>query len=262
MSTSLVHIISATSSYDGNTLTTSQHAMCGALLGSYQEAVNAGHPTGNYIGSTVRAARAKGVTCPGCLARMTLDVPGEWVSINDIIAPVTIEASNGNRRVITLIEHHGLGLPTVVFENGDTNTWTRDTRFFVVDGHADKGERFIATAVAAYVKTALWATTAHDEDGDVDENLDTLGYTIDDLTPAALADVEADVEGFVVSCWADVRDLDPEQVGHDLLLTRDGHGAGFWDRGLGERGDRLTAMAKPYGDSNFHVGDDGKIHVG
>ncbi len=28
----------------------------------------------------------------------------------------------------------------------------------------------------------------------------------------------------------DLRDCDPEQIGHDLWLTRNGHGAGFWDR--------------------------------
>lgn len=35
--------------------------------------------------------------------------------------------------------------------------------------------------------------------------------------------------------------------GHDFYLTREGHGAGFWDRGLGELGDYLTRVAKSYG---------------
>ena len=28
-----------------------------------------------------------------------------------------------------------------------------------------------------------------------------------------------------------------------------GHGAGFWDRGLGEVGDKLTALCRPYGEA-------------
>lgn len=38
-----------------------------------------------------------------------------------------------------------------------------------------------------------------------------------------------------------------EQAGHDFCLSRNGHGAGFWDGGWGEHGDKLHAMTKPYG---------------
>ena len=38
-----------------------------------------------------------------------------------------------------------------------------------------------------------------------------------------------------------------ECAGHDFYLTRCGHGAGFWDRGLGELGDRLSKASKAYG---------------
>lgn len=46
-----------------------------------------------------------------------------------------------------------------------------------------------------------------------------------------------------------------ERFGHDMALTRNGHGAGFWDRGLpGDAGDVLTAWAKSLG--SLHVFDD------
>ena len=38
-----------------------------------------------------------------------------------------------------------------------------------------------------------------------------------------------------------------EQAGHDFWLTRNGHGAGFWDRGLGALGETLTKWAKAAG---------------
>lgn len=52
----------------------------------------------------------------------------------------------------------------------------------------------------------------------------------------------------------------PDQCGHDFWLTRNGHGAGFWDRGLGKIGEKLTAACKLMGDVNLYRGDDGKIY--
>lgn len=48
-----------------------------------------------------------------------------------------------------------------------------------------------------------------------------------------------------------------ELFGHDFYLTREGHGAGFWDRGLGELGDYLTKITKAYGSAEelFDSGD-------
>ena len=49
-----------------------------------------------------------------------------------------------------------------------------------------------------------------------------------------------------------------EQAGHDFFLTRNGHGAGFWDRywnetELAARGDALTKLCRPHGDTNEYV---------
>lgn len=43
-----------------------------------------------------------------------------------------------------------------------------------------------------------------------------------------------------------------ERAGHDFWLTRNGHGAGFWDRGLGALGERLSEAAKVYGSADDH----------
>lgn len=55
--------------------------------------------------------------------------------------------------------------------------------------------------------------------------------------------------------------VSPEQAGHDFWLTRNGHGAGFWVRNLGEAGDALTAIAHSFGESTPYVGDDGRIYL-
>ena len=55
--------------------------------------------------------------------------------------------------------------------------------------------------------------------------------------------------------------LSPEQIGHDLWLTRNGHGVGFWDRGLGAQGDSLTAICEALGEVWSYVGDDDQLHI-
>lgn len=52
-----------------------------------------------------------------------------------------------------------------------------------------------------------------------------------------------------------------EKAGHDLFLTAAGHGCGFWDRGLGVLGDRLTEASKATPALEAYVGDDGLIYV-
>ena len=113
-------------------------------------------------------------------------------------------------------------------------------------------------ALTAYLECALWSSYDTDDDGHGD-NLDAL-YTVDDFAPEAIEQARTDVADFLADN-ADVDGLDPEQVGHDFWLTRNRHGAGFWDRGLGERGDRLTTMAHAYGESVAYVGDDGNVYL-
>ena len=48
--------------------------------------------------------------------------------------------------------------------------------------------------------------------------------------------------------------------GVDFWLTRQGHGAGFWDRGYGLVGDTLTQAAKAFPNIDCYLGDDGFIY--
>jgi len=70
--------------------------------------------------------------------------------------------------------------------------------------------------------------------------------------------MRAEVTAFIESNSEDLNGLEYEQIGHDFILTRNHHGAGFWDRGLGERGERLTEAAHAYGSIGIYVtgGDD------
>jgi hypothetical protein len=108
----------------------------------------------------------------------------------------------------------------------------------------------LETFFNAYVKCALWAEA--DSAGD---------YSAADVDAGSLASMRADCDAFVENNKNDLVNLTAEQAGHDFWLTRNGHGAGFWDRGLGAIGDRLTEASKSLGDCNVYVGDDGRLYV-
>jgi hypothetical protein len=111
----------------------------------------------------------------------------------------------------------------------------------------------------AYLECALWAETdnADDRGG---EPLDA-NYGIDDFAPEALASIVADCEAFQAAHADDIAD-DPERAGHDFWLTRNGHGAGFWDGDWPEpQATRLTDAAEAFGEVTIYVGDDGLLYV-
>lgn len=97
-----------------------------------------------------------------------------------------------------------------------------------------------------------------------------IGFS--DLAPEALASIIADCEAFkarhvhtLAATYGagcdDGSEYTPTRAGHDFWLTRNGHGAGFWDRGLGELGDTLDAASGVVGEVNAYIGDDGKVYV-
>lgn len=130
------------------------------------------------------------------------------------------------------------------------------------------------TFTRAYIECALWSSSIEEEfcarhnaatgdDFAYDCSMQSFGFTIDDIAPSALTEIVADCAAFQESEAADLAELpsDSSQDGHDFWLTRNHHGAGFWDRGYGPVGDRLTSAANAYGESDLYVGDDERIYV-
>lgn len=119
-------------------------------------------------------------------------------------------------------------------------------------------------AFGAYTAAAMW--TAADQNGDSLEN----DHEETDIDPASLAEQREQLIDFMrtnralLAQAAEVRPgfLDASQIAHDFHLTRNGHGAGFWDRGLGEIGDQLSDAAKGHGSAELYAGSDGKLYFG
>lgn len=115
---------------------------------------------------------------------------------------------------------------------------------------------------AAYVECALWSSIDMREPLDTEAEPFDAWATIDDLADECRLEMTADCAAFLRDEYTpEVAQLwDIGQFGHDFWLTRNGHGAGFWDRGHGDIGRKLTDAAKVYGEVDLYTGDDGRIY--
>lgn len=120
--------------------------------------------------------------------------------------------------------------------------------------------------LASYVETALWSST--DDSG---EPLDSDTYADTELAErtvermrkdctafrAMLEPLLSELDGQVINSMPDSR-----HIAHDFWLTRNGHGAGFWDGDYPKPlGDQLTKISKIFGSCDLYLGDDGKFYL-
>ena len=106
--------------------------------------------------------------------------------------------------------------------------------------------------VRSYLETALWSST--DDNG---ISLDAQ-YQVGDCSPKALAQAESDCRDFREQSG---EEFDNEEDAHNFWLTRNRHGAGFWDGDYPEPdATRLTELSHSFGTCWLYIGDDGMIY--
>lgn len=120
--------------------------------------------------------------------------------------------------------------------------------------------------IDGYIDCLLWAET----DDDCEPLEDNYGR--DDISPEAMQSIQDDCLAFLSQAERFIDDdyfkgshgestID-EYAGHDFWLTRNGHGAGFWDGDWRKPvGDELTRIAKTFRETSPYVGDDGLIYL-
>jgi len=98
---------------------------------------------------------------------------------------------------------------------------------------------------AAYIEAIYFTETGDDGQPDADA----------ELTAQAKHEAWAACHRLRLACAGhdgiDLTQFDPVQIGHDLWLTRNGHGAGFWDRPEiygADNARTLTLMARAMGE--------------
>jgi hypothetical protein len=113
-----------------------------------------------------------------------------------------------------------------------------------------------------YIECAIWAST--DSNGaPLDRN-----YDVDRIAKETLSQMREDCANFqaanhellTAAYEHPTISYNESQAGQDFWLTRNGEGAGFWDRSLGKIGKDLTAASKLYKETLLYVGDDGQIY--
>lgn len=199
-------------------------------------------------------------------SRVPAGVPtgGQFTSQHRAEGTVTLEP--GRAQPGDYIENDAVTQSLARFPELDTNAATGldDADFNQVTDH--------------YLVAALWTSEEDGDDGD-DESPYRLdgSQSIYDFAPEARARAQADLTKFLT----DARPLLDQarstgygqasgdesgflgQVGHDFWLTRNGHGAGFWDRQELEEnnlGRNLSKVASRFGEVTVEAGDDGKVY--
>jgi len=114
-----------------------------------------------------------------------------------------------------------------------------------------------------------------EEDDDVDKivkmmaNIDKkpfAGFAIDDIDIDSKIKAYSDIKKFVQYAGDDavseaIEENGEEQLGYDIWFTRNGHGAGFFDRSY-DHEKELEEAAKKLKEVDIYVGDDNKIYFG
>ena len=116
--------------------------------------------------------------------------------------------------------------------------------------------------LAAYMAAALWSSSDTGPDGVDYESLESF-----DIAPEAREKAAADCAAWcadnlaMLTAAADCAGYSWGHAGHDFWLTRNHHGAGFWDGDLPDAiGDALTEAAEAAGEVWPYIGDDWRIY--
>ena len=118
--------------------------------------------------------------------------------------------------------------------------------------------------VGAYKEAALWASLDDD-----DIPLDDVKYADYTWSEDAKKRIDDDCMTFFNMAYPIIY-VNVSLAGHDFWLTRNGHGAGFWDGewaypslylDIENCGDFLTAAAKKYGELYVHPYAYGLFHI-
>lgn len=132
----------------------------------------------------------------------------------------------------------------------------------------------ISQFISAYIHCALWSS--------VDKNEEPLDQRDYELSDEAYKKVVSDSMEFVEKAKPYLKNADLAFAGHDFWLTRNRHGAGFWDRPemydynaqrfsysfyrikkflrIKQNSEYLTEIAQSFGEIELYVGDDGKLY--
>jgi len=114
----------------------------------------------------------------------------------------------------------------------------------------------IKNIIDDYFTAALWT-----EENRLEDELKDNDFTIYDFSEEDKDKVKEEIEWFIDKAGDSINVMTDDQLGHDLWLTRNGHGAGFFNRNYPVHvEDMLNKLSEVLGHADIYVGDDDKIY--
>lgn len=143
---------------------------------------------------------------------------------------------------------------------------------FVLEGRDEPQYKEQDAFTQGYIEAMFFSSTSSADDGELKDS------SVVDLSPDAWEDIIKDcadfkkaAKGLLAKAYkTPLRDrgtpkvYDEAAAGRDFWFTRNGHGVGFWDRGLGDVGAELTELCgwrTQWSERDLYKGDDGKIYL-
>jgi hypothetical protein len=112
---------------------------------------------------------------------------------------------------------------------------------------------------------AEWSSTHTHNPNTPEEEVVEFEKVHKKFADSALALATADCTSFIRRAGPELlKGIAPDSAGHDFWLTRNHHGAGFWDRDeldADDRGKKLTDIAHAFGEKDLVLGDDGLTYI-
>lgn len=170
----------------------------------------------------------------------------------------------------------------------DDGVWDLDDNDLLDESELPTG--LINNILKGYVEAALWTEeeslrdqqgddSVYDDDEDEeDTELDKLirltsqlnskgiiSFSREDIEPDSLIDAYMGIKEFIRLCGDDliqrsVSEFGAEQLGHDIWLTRNRHGAGFFDRGYDDEDEKiLINAAHKMGGVDLYINDNNQL---
>ena len=124
--------------------------------------------------------------------------------------------------------------------------------------------------IDAYIETLLWSSTDCEGESLDKYYISDISQTDRDIIKADIIKFEQLVDNSILESFENITELtdnDYNHIMHDFVLTRNRHGAGFWDGdynvtiGNINIGDELTKISGLFNEVFIEIGDDDKLYL-
>lgn len=193
------------------------------------------------------------------------DWEGDETAPSGAFAAVDLDESVSDQRIVSLALR---GPHLIVTENSDgivaVRGYEKDERDRLIRQYRNAYNLWLADIAPADALAAIMNYQQAAEDTSTDDAGDTYSGRGLPWSQEAQLQAQNEVIEFITSNGDDCREFAEShagwpQVGIDFWLTRNRHGAGFWDRGVGAVGQRLTDAAHPWGELHVWLNEQGEL---